>query len=235
MNMNDKKNLDPNPMSHEEATKDLVAERFVLRELSYEDRERFEDHFFDCAQCFEDVQVASEFLHRAHKAPSRDWERRPATNLFTEFWRPAPAILALLFLFAAGTGFYQESKIRELKGPKQVSHFYLKEQTRSTGSEKQITVPRGILLALEAGFTPQPEFKSYRARIVGVPDKRVRYAVPLQVSEDTSVTIVMPPEILQEGNYSLIFEGKRNDGSWTVLKDEHNQPAEVVFHLRIAS
>lgn len=235
MNMNDKKNLDPNPMSHEEATKDLVAERFVLRELSYEDRERFEDHFFNCAQCFRDVQVASEFLHRAHKAPSREWERRPAINLLTEFWRPAPAILAVLFLCAAGTGFYQERTIRELKGPRQESRFYLTEQTRSDGSEKQITVPRGVRLALEAGLMPQREFKSYRAQIVSEPDKRVRYTVPLQVGEDDiSVTIVMPPEILEEGNYSLIFEGKRNDDSWIVLK-EHNKPAGGAFHLRIVS
>jgi hypothetical protein len=234
MNTNDRKNYDPDPMSHEQATKNHVAERFALGELSHEDRERFEDHFFDCDQCFGDVQLASEFLHGAYNALSRKREIRPALKFLTEFWRPAPAILAVLFLCATGTGLYQESKIRELKGPKQASRFYLKEQTRSAGSEQQITVPRGVRLALEAELTPQPEFKSYRARIVSEPDKRVRYTVPLQVSEDELVTIVMPSEILEEGNYSLIFEGKRNDDSWIVLK-EHNQPAGGVFHLRVVS
>src|SRR5262249_55000323 len=151
------------------------------------------------------VRVASEFLHRAHKAPSREWESRPATDLLAGLWRPVPAILALLFLCAAGTGFYQEREIRQLKGPKQESRFYLIEQTRSAGSEKQIKVPRGVRLALEAELLPQPEFKSYRAQIVSEPDKRVRYTVPLQVrDDDSSVTIVMQSEILQEGNYSLI-------------------------------
>ena len=235
MNTNHTKNYDPNPMSHEQATKNQVAERFALGELSHEDRERFEDHFFDCAQCFRDVQLASEFLHGAYKALSREREIRPTINLLTAFWRPAPAILAVLFLCATGTGFYQESKIRELKGPKQESRFYLGEQTRSAGSEKQITVPRGIRLALEAGFTPRPEFKSYRARIVSESDRRVRYTVPLQVSEnDDSVTIVMPSELLEEGDYSLILEGKRNDDSWIVLK-EYDQPAGGVFHLRTMS
>ena len=48
--------IDPNPMSHEEAVKNQVAEHFALGTLDPEDRARFEAHFFDCGEGRPDVQ-----------------------------------------------------------------------------------------------------------------------------------------------------------------------------------
>jgi hypothetical protein len=45
-------------MTHDEATKDGATERYVLEEMTDGERDAFEEHYFDCAVCAEDVKAA---------------------------------------------------------------------------------------------------------------------------------------------------------------------------------
>src|SRR5262245_66255372 len=45
-------------MTHDEAIKNGATERYVLDEMTDEEREAFEEHYFDCAVCAEDVRAA---------------------------------------------------------------------------------------------------------------------------------------------------------------------------------
>jgi hypothetical protein len=45
-------------MTHDEAIKDGATERYVLDEMTDEERDVFEEHYFDCAVCAEDVKAA---------------------------------------------------------------------------------------------------------------------------------------------------------------------------------
>src|SRR4030095_16187946 len=44
-----------------------AAERYLLGEMSDADRERYEEHFFSCAECAEDVRTTAAFLDDARK------------------------------------------------------------------------------------------------------------------------------------------------------------------------
>ena len=55
-------------MGHEEATRIRAAERYVLGELSDGERDRFEDHFFDCPFCAEDARTGAIFEANARAA-----------------------------------------------------------------------------------------------------------------------------------------------------------------------
>src|SRR5262249_40478241 len=46
-------------MTHDEAIKNGATERYVLDEMTDEEREAFEEHYFDCAVCAEDVRAAT--------------------------------------------------------------------------------------------------------------------------------------------------------------------------------
>jgi len=48
-------------MDHNEATQLGAAEKYVQRELADEQREAFEDHFFNCTECTADVRAAMIF------------------------------------------------------------------------------------------------------------------------------------------------------------------------------
>ena len=54
-------------MDHNEATQLGAAERYLLRELADEQREAFEDHFFNCTECTAEVRAAMIFADTARE------------------------------------------------------------------------------------------------------------------------------------------------------------------------
>lgn len=225
--------MNPNPMNHEEAVRNQMAERFVLGELTQHDSQRFEEHFFDCNECFENARLASEFLHYTYRALPREPEKSRMAHFIIDLWRPAARVMATLFLATASFAVFQQTKIARLQEPVQVWPVYLTEQTRSPGNEKEISVPPGVLLELGTGFLQRDEFTAYRFLILSEPDKRTRYMVPLHLQEnDTSGTVVIPQNTLQEGTYSVLIQGKQRDGQWKALQHGQNE-AGGVFHIHI--
>ena len=49
------------PMEHDWATRLVAAERYLLGELSDAERDQFEEHFFDCPACAEEVRAGAIF------------------------------------------------------------------------------------------------------------------------------------------------------------------------------
>lgn len=67
-------------MEHDSAVQAKLAERYVLGELSLQEREEFEEHFFDCAVCAEQVQETAVFADNAlHALRTESWEERRIT------------------------------------------------------------------------------------------------------------------------------------------------------------
>ena len=54
-------------MTHQHAIKTLAAERYLLNEMAELERYDFEDHYFSCADCAEDVRLG-ELLREGAKA-----------------------------------------------------------------------------------------------------------------------------------------------------------------------
>ena len=52
-------------MTHQEAVDTLAAERYLLDEMSDEHRQTFEEHYFECAVCADDLRAATAMLQGA--------------------------------------------------------------------------------------------------------------------------------------------------------------------------
>ena len=52
-------------MDHSEAVQKMAAERYLLDELTPDEREAFEEHFFDCPECALDLRVGAAFVDEA--------------------------------------------------------------------------------------------------------------------------------------------------------------------------
>ena len=52
-------------MDHTDATLSGAAERYILGEMAADERERYEAHFFECAECADEVRAASRFVDAA--------------------------------------------------------------------------------------------------------------------------------------------------------------------------
>src|SRR5262245_55046779 len=52
-------------MTHEEAVSTLAAERYLLNEMTETDRQTFEEHYFDCEVCADDMRSTAAMLQGA--------------------------------------------------------------------------------------------------------------------------------------------------------------------------
>ena len=106
-------------MDHETAIQTKASERYVIGDLSADERDAFEEHFADCSRCMDDVSVASTFAANA-KAVFRDRaQAKPARRTSLLEWlfaRPVPAFAAILF--AAIIGYQNFVVIPETKAPR---------------------------------------------------------------------------------------------------------------------
>jgi hypothetical protein len=74
-------------MDHNLASETYAAERYLLGEMPAEERDEFEEHFFSCRVCGEDVQIASVFIENA-KSLYRERDRQASPALKKAFlWR----------------------------------------------------------------------------------------------------------------------------------------------------
>ena len=65
-------------MEHEEAMKNLVAERYLLGELTENDREAYEEHLFSCPVCFEQIKAGTEFVGQLRQMGAEKSVAEPA-------------------------------------------------------------------------------------------------------------------------------------------------------------
>lgn len=154
-------------MDHIEAVKTLAIERYLLEEMTQEERESFEEHFFSCAECAEDARHAATLrdgvrsgLARTKGAGAGPVESarvlplRPAAA----GWRSSVALpWAAAALLAVGLGY------QTVAGPLSSRHpadsFALSPSTLRPASRGQEAVvspgPGGIVtLAVDLGGAP---------------------------------------------------------------------------------
>lgn len=58
-------------MDHQQAMNAKLIDRYFLNELSDEDRSGFEEHFFSCSVCAQEVVLAAKFMENARKPLTR--------------------------------------------------------------------------------------------------------------------------------------------------------------------
>lgn len=113
-------------MDHESAVTSHAVERFFLGEMAPDERDAFEEHFFLCELCGDDVRATSAFIENTKSIfsaapPSPGRVRRPwfAWLRPALSYSPAYAAAAAVFLIMLG---YQDFKvIPALKAPQAVS------------------------------------------------------------------------------------------------------------------
>jgi Putative zinc-finger len=202
-------------MSHEQAVSKQAAERYVLAELSQEEREAFEGHYFDCPACFEQVQLGAEFLHHTRDVLDPEPEKGWLARMLGDLRRPAPAFVSAALLLAVGTSVYQRVQLADSKAPRLESRYLLVGQAKGAGSAKVLNVSRKAALSLQVEFLRKPEFVSYQAQIVNA-SGAVKAKTPMAaVVADDSLTISVPADALDADAYSVVVYGVTADGAKT--------------------
>jgi hypothetical protein len=209
-------------MNHDQAVSSQAAERYVLGELSDAERESFEGHYFDCSDCFHQIQLDSQFLAHAREVLDPEPEKGWLAQMLGDLRRPAPIFASALLLCALGIGAYQQSVISAFRAPHDEANYLL---TESRTSLPQIHVSRKERLSLTVRVTPRSEFVSYRAQIVAESGK-IKYTFPVSPADD-SVTFGLRADALAAGQYSVVIQGVAKDG--TLREAGRGGPFELKF------
>jgi hypothetical protein len=83
-------------MDHNEAIRNMNAERYLLGELTADERDQFEEHYFGCPECAEHVNTGALFVDNA-----RSELREKANHVLAMKPKPAPVWRTALPIAAA--------------------------------------------------------------------------------------------------------------------------------------
>ena len=80
-------------MNHDDAMEMMAAERYILGELEPAERDAFEEHFFDCSVCADDVRDSAKFAAGVRTSDAR--VKAPTVGRFN-WWAAAASVFAAL-------------------------------------------------------------------------------------------------------------------------------------------
>jgi len=210
-------------MDHLEAKRLHAAEKYVLGELAADQRDAYEEHYFDCAECAEDVKATVTFVcagrevFREEPVPvaAAPKELAPRSR-WTSWFRPMiaiPAMAALLLVI----GYYSRTskpQIGVITAPGQTilssPSFGLRGGDRLENEKTVVQVHGNDLVQLHFDFVPSQvqNFSSYTGELQ---DSASR--VPLQFDIPTDrvnkeVNLIVPSGLLHPGDYTLTVFGR---------------------------
>ena len=213
-------------MNHRQALEQYATERYLLHEMTAEERHAFEEHYLECAECLEAVtfgtefleagkQVAQEMTQREHSAVrAASWRERLMPAL-SGWLRPAPAIAFALVLCSIVS--YQGLRIHQLKTEQTMKvarpeiRFMLTGIAHGAGEAKRIEVPRDAVVSLGVEYGRSGDYVSYRAQVMNVGSVKQTFELPDVPGNVANVALL--PGSLGEGKYNLIILGRTADGT----------------------
>jgi anti-sigma factor RsiW len=198
-------NMSAQMNDHQEAVKNLMAERYLLGELNAGEREAYEEHLFSCDACFEQVKAGTEFVGHLRRMGPEEAAARPRWGqLISRAFRPSAALVfGVMFLCTAGVSVRQAMVIHRQNAPEAVKVATVKRASRA--SEMPISVPRRGHFELRAVFPSEQELQSYTARIVSVSGKEMA-SVAIMDPEPTELQVRLAADDFRDGDYILIVQ-----------------------------
>lgn len=210
-------------MDHGEALQMMAAERYLLDELTPEQKDAFEEHLFSCAECALDVRAGAAFMSGAKvqlselepqpaATPDKPLHSNPAPKKkgWSFLWQPAfalPAFAVMLTVIAYQNFSAIPSLRKAANEPRILYSTPLHVGTRGAGHTSVLADPQqGLALSLEL-----PQAQGYSAYVFELYDGNQKQlwtrTVSHGISDDGIVSLIIPGSGLQAGSYTLAISG----------------------------
>ena len=210
-------------MDHSDAVRLRAAEKYISGELPEDLRDQFEEHYFDCVECANDLKALAIFATASRMVLEEEVvakvpPRLPAAERTGWFaWlRPLVAVPAIAAL-AAVVVFQNTVTIPALKQRSATlpvaqaygSSFRLQGTTRGENIST-VSIRPNESLALDFDFIPSQSFPSYVGGLLDEAGASVlTFHLPADL-ENKEVHLAVPAGLLRAGKYSLVLNGVRD-------------------------
>jgi hypothetical protein len=225
-------------MDHADAIRSGAAEKYLLEELDDIERSEYEEHFFDCQECAEDVRSGAAFAANAKAVlPSLTRERvvhpengrARGTGWLALFW-PAPVGMAAALALALGLSIYQAAvvapglrrQVAEAEGIQPAAMHFLSLSRSGSSAVRLGKDTRALGLTLSTGTTGS--FAYYRCELQDPGGRMVKaVTLPAPAKED-ELNLVMHAKGLSPGPYVLVLRGLASPAGPVVSQDVSRYP-----------
>jgi hypothetical protein len=206
-------------MDHNEAIRLQGAVKYVLGELSPAQREEYEEHYFDCAECAVDIQAWATFADTTRELLRRERETERAKDLaaarggWLSWLQPVvaiPAMAALLLIIAyQNTVTIPKSREEGSSGNAQIafSSYPLRGVNTAGDEGRTLLIRPGEALLLNFDFVPARSFDNYVGQLE---DAAGRVLLKLKIAggnANQEAHLSIPAGVLHPGKYVLAFYG----------------------------
>jgi hypothetical protein len=211
-------------MDHEQAIQNLAVECYLLGQMSLEERDAFESHYFECAVCADDLRDASQFVReskdifaseRAQPMPGRPLsETRPRWK-WMHWLQPqfAAALVGVLVIVAGvetlGTIPSLQRRLNDASAPRIVDSTFLRPQTR--GEPTTLRTPSGEP-AVFIFDLPESAAAEVRFVVKSIDGRDVFQLSGKVPGRGEQVTLSIPRLDLPAGTYTLVVESAAANG-----------------------
>jgi hypothetical protein len=206
-------------MEHSEAIEMMAAERYALGEMTPEERDRFEEHYFDCSECSQSVRDGVSIAAGTRAAGTRQ-QMAPRNR----WWAVAAAA------FVAVIGYQNAVTIPHLRGEAapaaRITHPVSLMMAETRGDVvAPVVVGREEVVSLYFDVPPETPFSSYVAEVRDA-DGKVRASLPVTANDARqTVTVLIRPGVLTPGTYEIAVSGIESNRKTVVAQ----YPFEVRF------
>src|SRR5260370_4886543 len=219
-------------MDHNEATELQAALKYVLRELTPVQRDAYEEHYFDCAECAVDIKALATFADtvrqvlRQESANSVARDPLPAPNRWFAWFRPIVAVpaFAALLLMLGYQSFVSVPRWKNLAtqsaAPQVLPMFSLIAANTRGPDSLTFHVRPGERFGLYADVPTDTAYRVYILRLVDAAGhSALLRSLSYEEAQKTQVVEVNPGE--RSGSYEIVVSGlpkpESDPGKATIL------------------
>jgi hypothetical protein len=205
-------------MDHTAVVRDKMTERYLLNELDSEIRDEFEEHYFDCPECAQDVSAGSQFVEQSKvvlaeeaqpvlvRATSRP---EPVRHGWFAWLRPAFAApaLALLLAVAGYQNLVTYPGLRsELRRPQVLPAVSVNVGTWG-GGETPASIPEGQGFVMLIRIPPDGVYTRYTAELYSPAGKREGSFTITPTAGQDQWSVTVPRIDRAAGTYTMSVRG----------------------------
>ena len=210
-------------MDHSEAIRLMAAEKYLLGELTQESRDQFEEHFFECQECAQDVSAGAAFVEHSkvvlagspqpipQVVPARQPGKQPSSWL--AWLRPSVAVpvMALMLAVIGYQNLFTYPKLKDemalVSRPQLLASASLINANTRGANRIVVSSRQGEPFLLFVDIPAETRFSSYITELDAPTGKSLwSLTIPADAAKDT-VNLRVPPGNYAAGTYTVVVRG----------------------------